>query len=248
MEPDRRRWALIGVVALVLVATVGMAAYLALPSEPAESRYGYTVSLSTTATLEDVTLILPIPTTTGDGVVVEAVSDGMATAPDGWNLSVVDTEYGPMLRIDLDRLAAERRPDGMNYSTYGIELSVPTSEAVDTRDPFDGEPLLTPRLEQRQRPCPNQAVTQPDETCYSFESRAFARYEGPASAEVDVYIVAGGMNDLTGAGRQINRYYDRVTVFLDGPQSGWIEAEGFTSTEIGTYSRFGLLAGLPTVF
>lgn len=238
MAIDRRQWIRIGTAALVLIVVVGVAAYLALPSEPVESSYGYSVSLSTNATLEAVTLLLPIQVTDGNGAVVRAVTQGRAETPAAWDVTVVDTEFGPMLRIRAAVVPAERQPDGRTYSTYGISLSVPSSAEIDTKDPFDDEPLLRPRIDQRPRPCPNQAVPEPEETCYSYESRAFVNYTAPAGAEVGVYIVAGGMNDLTGAGRQINRYYDRVTVFLDGPQSGWREAEGFSSTHVGTYGVF----------
>lgn len=217
---------------------VGIATFLALPTEPVESRYGYTVSLSTDTTLEDVTLLLPLSVAGENGAIVGAVDAGRADGPESWDVGVVDTAYGPMLRIHADSLRAERQPNGRNYSTYGVSLSVASPDEIDTKDPFDDEPLLRPRIDQRPRPCPNQAVPEPEETCYSYESRAFVNYTAPAGAEVGVYIVAGGMNDLTGAGRQINRYYDRVTVFLDGPQSGWREAEGFSSTHVGTYGVF----------
>ena len=237
MAIDRRLWILLGAAALVLIG-VGVAAYLALPSEPVESSYGYTVSVSTDSTLGAVTLLLPIPVAEGDGLVVNAITQGRAETPDGWDVSVVDTEFGPMLRIHAAAMPAQRQPDGRTYSTYGVSLSVASPVEIDTKAPFGEEPLLRPRIEQRERPCPNQAGPEPEETCFSYESRVFANYTAPADAEVDVYIVAGGTNDLTGAGRQFNRYYDRVTVFLDGPQSGWVEAEGFASTGVGTYSRF----------
>ena len=248
MRVGRRQWIRLGAAALLIVVIVGVAAFLALPSEPVESRYGYSVSLSTTATLQDVSLRFPIPATETNGAVVEAVSAGRAEAPAGWNVTIVDTDYGPMLQITADTIRAERQPDGRTYSTYGLSLAVHTDTEIDTKDPFDAEPLLRPRIDQRERPCPNQAVPDSDETCYSFGSRAFANYTAPAGADVDVYVVAGGTNDLTGPGRPFNRYYDRVTVFLDGPQSGWSEAEGFSSTGVGTYSRFGPLVGLPVAF
>lgn len=217
---------------------IGVAAFLVLPSEPVESSYGYSVSLSTNTTLEDVTLMLPIPATEGNGAVVKAVTEGRTETPTGWDVTVVDTEYGPMLRIRADVITAERQPDGRTYSTYGLSLSVPSPAEIDTKDPFGAEPLLRPRIDQQERPCPNQAGPEPDKTCYNYESRAFVEYTAPAGAEVDLYIVSGGTNDLTGAGRQFNRYYDRVTIYMDGPQSGWTQAEGFSSTHVGTYSLF----------
>lgn len=248
MTMDRRRWLLLAGAALVLAIIVGVVAILVLPSAPVESSYGYSVSLSTTATLQDVTLLFPVPATETNGAVVEAVAAGRADTPAGWDVAITDTDHGPMLRIQSADIRAERQPDGRTYSTYGISLSIPTGTEIDTKDPFDDEPLLRPRIDQRERPCPNQAVPVPEETCYSYESRIFANYTAPAGADVDVYVVAGGTNDLTGAGRQFNRYYDRVTVFLDGSQSGWREAEGFSSTGVGTYSRFDPLAGLPVEF
>ena len=243
MRLERREWLLLGAIAVVVIIVIGAIGFLGLPSDPGEGRYGYSVSIGTTARLDDVTLILPLPSTPDGGPLVDAIRTGQMDAPSGWNLTVVNTDEGPMLGIEVGVIPAEVHPDGHRYSTYTIGLSVPAPVAIDTRTPHPGEPLLRPRTDQRAIPCPNRARPGTIEECSRYESRVYAAYEAAATAEVDIYVVAGGMNDLAGNGRLTNRYHDRVTVHLDGPQGGWVGGEGFLSMGMGTYTRFDPLWG-----
>lgn len=61
-----------------------------------------------------------------------------------------------------------------------------------------------------------------------YDVPVLVAYDAPPETSVDVYLVATGANEFLLGGRR--QYYERVVLFLDGPQDGWREAEGFAST------------------
>lgn len=216
---------LAGVVLVIVIgwATVGPAGGVA------ESHYGYSLTVTTNATLENVTLLVPIPADANERspLASQFVEDD-ASVPGGWDASLVGTERGLMLRLEAATVAAERRPDGRHYAAYQVSAAAPADRAIDTRSPFGTEPTLTASEGRRKVPCPNVVGASP-ETCYRFETAVSARYEAPPDAEVDLQLVAVGANEFVLGGRA--QYYERLLLRLDGPQDGWIEVEGFASTE-----------------
>lgn len=222
----------------VVVALVVAAAALVLLLAPAfappppleDSAYGYSVSLSTNATLENVTLYVPLPDTpNGRSPVVAAVGNGTADAPDSWTYDVVATDRGRLLRIRASEIVAERRPDGRRDGSYLFGVQAPAAAVVDTDDPFGREPTMGLTDGRSEIPCPNLVEPVPEQHCYQFDPAVYAAYDAPADADVDVYVITNGVN--TYRDRSHAMYYERVTVFLDGPQKGWVTAEGFARTE-----------------
>jgi len=230
--PRSRRFLVVLAAVLAAVGLLLVAPAL-LPTAPvAESTYGYGVSLDTNATLENVTLLVPLPVTAnGSGPVVDAVAAGAADAPSGWAYDVVETERGLALRIRGDEVPAERRPDGRRYSTYQFGITVPADHVVDTATPYGEEPTLASVDGRRPRPCPNQVGDASGESCFDFDSWVYLSYDAPPDADVGLVLVNNGVNTYRGPGHAM--YYERLHLAFDGPQDGWQSVDGFTSTESG---------------
>jgi hypothetical protein len=103
------------VVGLVVLAPLALLAILAFPPAALYSHYSsysYTTSVSTNATIEDVTLLVPFPT--GADVGPDPVGDLWIYDGDGdrvtdWDAAIVETATGPMLQLRADRLVGEDR-------------------------------------------------------------------------------------------------------------------------------------------
>ena len=161
MKPSRTT--IVAVAVLVTVAfAVLIASSLIGPPATAESTYAYSVTLGTDATLANLSLLLPLPAAAdGTAPVAVAVREENATVPEGWRATVVETESGPALRLAASAVPAASRPEGRQYSTYQVGVTVPAGDAIDTGDPFGPEPTIAPVEGLRERPCPNLAVTDP---------------------------------------------------------------------------------------
>lgn len=224
---------LVGLALATMVAVVAGAVLLA-PSTPEveESTYGYSLSVETNATLENVTLYVPLPVS-GDGTapIAAAFREGSATVPEPWRAAVVETDRGTMLRLAAAEVTAERRPDGRRNSLYLFGANRTAAAPIDTSDPFGHEPVLPATDGYRERPCPNVVEQSPDEACYAFDTGVYATYDAPAGADVGIILVVNGVNTYRGSAWDHTMYHERVMLTLDGPQDGWVDAEGFASTE-----------------
>jgi hypothetical protein len=105
----------LGIVALVVLTPLAVLAVLFFPPGFVYSHYSsysYTTSVSTNATVDNVTLLLPFPT--GEDVESNLSATLWIYDDDGnrltdWETRVVDTARGPMLRLHTDRLVGEDR-------------------------------------------------------------------------------------------------------------------------------------------
>lgn len=105
----------LGIVVLVVLTPLAVLAVLFFPPGfmySHYSSYSYTTSVSTNATVDNVTLLLPFPT--GEDVETNLSANLWIYDDDGnrltdWETRVVDTARGPMLRLHTDRLVGEDR-------------------------------------------------------------------------------------------------------------------------------------------
>lgn len=223
-------------VAVGLVLLVGGAVYVVQgPAAPESSTYGYSLMLDTNATLRNVTLYLPLPVVNGTSPFETPGADATVSVPDGWNYAVVETSHGQMLSVTANEIAPEPQPDGRLYATYHLGIDVPATDPIDTRDPAGREPVFGAMAEVGEAPCPNQARPDRRETCYAFDHPIYASYDAPEYADVGVIVVAGGVNDRDGSGTRINHYNQRVMLLLEGPQDGWVTANGLLHAGMGSY-------------
>jgi hypothetical protein len=262
---DWRRIALVAGLAAVVVLAV-LAGGLWLYTEHLyrtsyESSYGYEVAVNTNETLENVTLYLPVPAGSGTESADSDLAATMVergTAADGnFSYAVVDTRYGPMLRVRADRVEVTPRyyefveedgigkrveipaseydpsnPNMMRDANAGtfLTVNVPADAPVATDDPWGVEPLFTPRSDRRPGTCDFPAADWL--VCYEYDSKVYASYEGDDSARVNVITRVEGQNAWWVFGWNYDSYRDSVSTEFRGPQDGWSNVTGTVEVDV----------------
>ena len=93
------------------------------------SSYDYSITITSNSTLQNVTLYLPVPVFDNkSGIGLEMVNGDYYNKPSDWNLSLEDTEYGLMFKIE----AAEIQP-----VYHSLPVAVPEPEPGS--DDFENE-------------------------------------------------------------------------------------------------------------
>ena len=133
-----------------------------------------------------------------------------------WKVSVADTEYGKMLKLEVNRT------DNENVS-FHIFLCIKTSEPIDTLNPFD-EWILKPKYNVTVDPdCPLEI------RCYRYYSLIYAKYNATGNISVGVSIDAYNRSweNVWWYKRWCTKTYDDdIRVYLPKNWSGWLKAEG----------------------
>jgi hypothetical protein len=236
----RRSAALVVGVAALVVAGVVLAATVITggPAADTESGYGYHVTVETTATVESVTLLLPLPVRNGAVPAGRALVAGEGTVPVGWDLAVVGTRHGPMLRVRADALRAAPVPspgpdEPAAYGAFELGVTLAADGPVAVRRARAAEPVLVPRYDETDTDCPNRVVDVGVDVdpvggaaCSRYEGRLFADYEAPANASLSVVVHASGWTRGT-FGRRT--YRDVAYGGVDRP--GWTTLRGQFSAD-----------------
>lgn len=208
----------IAVAILVLVALIGAlffgSVYLfteRMYAESFSSEYRYSVTLETTRSLHNTTLMLPLPSLNGQSMVGDAILAKEASGiPDDWSCSLVEVEGGVMLEISADTIVPTYRnritpipispgqePPPTPEIIYSTEYSEETPELVpirfgisirdipkiNTQYPIGNEPLLSPKrhLTRAEEHFYPTPTPPPPSGFEDFSS--FYRFESPVYAE-----------------------------------------------------------------
>lgn len=280
-QKHRLRWRTIGVGALVIAVVFALAigGLFVLgeqrTTETAHHTYHYDVTVATDDTLESVTLYVPLPvgdetgaSALGDRFVEDVQYQRLTPSVDGYeprpdpvefDYEMVETEYGPMLAIETDRIDVTRiyyrtvenetlgwheRIEPEEYDpndpsmgvqddgTFRFSIEMAANDSLDTADPFDSEPLLAPKSELEETDCYHAGERA---RCYSYESVVYASYE--IDTETSVYVAAelSGRNEWFRGGWSGNEYREWTSVELVGPQDGWVVTNGELEVGVGSY-------------
>jgi hypothetical protein len=213
--------------------------------------YFYTIDLSYTATIENVTLVLPVPELNTTPFFVTSLLNKTAygVSPD-WNLTVVRENETPMLAISAARMVPEYHgyPVAIEPGTsvlpttlvpgheYSADTPVlmPVTVAVmetsmveiDTRHPAGHEPLFFP-----------DGVFTPESNFPTFDHPVpvYISYTSEHPAVVSLRVSVQGSNAIWRGGWLSNTYSDTVFLEIANGTQGWIEGEGKLITAEGLY-------------
>ncbi len=189
--------------------------------------------------IHNVTLILPYPCLNGTPLKLEIVSK-----PRNWNVSIVDTPYGKMLKIEAEVIKPVRMPAPIPIKPgetpkevvtmempelNDLEIKVMINRTVNTLNPFE-DYNLNPKFDVKIAKC-SMAVGK--EKCYKFKTKIFAKYEG--DTEMHIYVSLEGRNEWFSYGWTGNEFHEWVTVDLKDPPNGWIDAVGRIECGKGVY-------------
>jgi hypothetical protein len=247
---------------LALLTFTAGCSVLAPTPESYDSHYNYTVGVDANATLREVTVRVPLPQVAGAPAVNASVVAPNGTVEGGFEVSVVETRYGPMLELTTDEFVVEPRyyrvveegglgrreeisraeydPDDpahsvVDHRTVGVRVAVDAPYPLDTRAPVGTEPTFYAANAVRRAPATCSLPYDDATTCLAYNAPVYLSYDAPADASVDGVVAATGSNEWFAGGWTGNSYADRVQFVATGPQDGWLNASGHTEAGRGTY-------------
>jgi hypothetical protein len=221
--------------------------------------YFYTIDLSYTSTIENVTLFLPLPEVNAAPYFVPSLLNRTAygVSPD-WNLSVVSENGTAMLAIRAARMVPEYHgyPIAIEPGTSVLPtMRVPTHEysadspvlmpvtiavmetsetVIDTRTPLGHEPLFFPEGPFTPGSCETPLC---DGTRYNHPIPVYIRYSAELPVVITLHVSVEGSNAIWRGGWQSNTYSDTVALEIAQGTQGWIEGNGTLVTEKGVIIR-----------
>lgn len=131
---NRRMKVFVGLILVVLLLLILGSWYVKTQNEKMYndslmSHYDYSITITSNSTLQNVTLYLPVPVFENESEIgLEIVNGDYYNNPSDWNLSLEDTDYGLMLKIE----AAEIQP-----VYHSLPVAVPEPEPGS--DDIEGE-------------------------------------------------------------------------------------------------------------
>ncbi|TGC06742.1 hypothetical protein [Methanolobus halotolerans] len=255
--------------ALLLIIVAGMLAVWwdnktdEMYQDSFQSSYNYEVSIRTNETLDNVTLYLPLPVLEGSSSIGEEMvtRDFYNKAP-GWNFSIADTQYGPMLSIEAEKLIPKYRSPPVPLDDEDIEpaeavvtesdryseetpilmpfdfsIIVMTNNTINTKEPVGNEPVLQPKINLTESD--DEDRVQPPENInpqyYDYEGRIYAQYETLPDTNVEIHVSMYGTNEGWVLGWTSNDYRDSMGTTLTGSRDGWVPVTGYLVTGDGVY-------------
>jgi len=255
-----RPWKLV-ILVFILLAVLFFA-YAAWQFDEAARRseghhYFYSIDLSYTTTIDNVTLFLPVPELNNTPMLITSLLDGTAYGvPPDWDLSVVSVNGTPMLAIRAARMVPEYHGypvaiepgttvlittlvPGHEY-TRDTPVLVPVTIAVmetreskiDTRSPFGHEPLFFPDGTFTPASCIAPLC---NGFMYNHLVPVYIGYTSENPAVISLRVSVSGSNSIWRGGWQSNTYTDTVYLEIANATQGWIEVEGKLITGEGVY-------------
>lgn len=218
------------------------------------SSYTYQASIECDAPLSNVTLILPLPSLKGNSTVADEIAKGNITGvPEGWELALLTSDDGIMLKIVAARIDASGIPPTPLPTSENKEnqeaaesaalpgpirmiISVVSPEVIQTMDPIGNESLLSPAYNRTAAACPFPYPETAAPSCYAYESRVYADYTSEQIARLSIVIEYEGANTWWSGGWTGNMFRDRIALDTADDQKGWIGASGFLVSGEGRYT------------
>ncbi len=257
-EKKRR---LIFVLALIFVS-LSILAWIAIQWEQGTRQserhdYTYEIDLSCDKTIENVTLLLPVPVVNTTPVLAGTLVNGTGYGvPADWNLAIVEVNGTPMLSIRAARMVPEYhgfpipiepgktpsetpQPSATEYSSETPVLvpvhlvataSVPLT--INTRNPLGHELVLAP---EGQFTALKDTPSGYRGTGYVHVVPVYVRYTSGFPATLTLRVNIQGVNAIWRGGWLYNRYSDTVSLELGNGTPGWVEGEGILLTGEGIY-------------
>ncbi len=229
-----------GILLLIFVAGLVIVFYKfsSFDESSLRSNYNFRISLTTNSRLENPTFIVPIPA--GNDALVNMAINESTQKSDGWNTSIIETEYGKMIKISAKEFVPEvhknielnpdtNMPTGKSFSiTMGskeVSSSVAADHIIDTLNATGNEPLLSQKFNltpsHYDEPFPQEGPKK-----YNYDSIIYADYISSPNATVEVFIEFSGRNEWWAGGWTFNIYHERLGSNLNGEKHGWFSVTG----------------------
>jgi len=211
------------------------------------SRYNFRIALNTDSKLENLTFYLPLPVFMNESKISDKAIIQNTEYSEGWDLSMIETEHGTMLKLTAIELETELHqpielePPGFDqiediptgdvhsFTRGAIEVyvSMEADHEIYTRNATVNEPLLSPKYNithsDYNAPYPPSGI--PPNT-WSYDSFIYADYTASPDANVEICVSMEGHNEWWAGGWIFNEYRDRLCTTFTGERHGWISVTG----------------------
>lgn len=197
------------------------------------SAYEYDASIYIDGDTENAVFLLPLPIQDGE----EHLGEVHTTSSDrfvGIDHSIVNTEHGQMLQLEVDEIS-----DGRDV--LWVNAHIEADRTIETKEPRNTEPVLSPL--ELSLVEPDERFDQdrwPDYRQFEATSNAFSEHEGTEDVEIGFNVWHDGTNSWWTFGWNWNQYDTSVSgnqAALD-PEGEWVELRGFHREGAGSYPRF----------
>ena len=226
--------AVLAVSSVIFLAAVSITLYMEIAYRATlSSTYEYRVSITSDATLEDVTLYIPIPARGPEAsAVLEKIGAGnLLGQPQGWNISLIGTEKFTMLEVTAREIAPS--PIGKPYL---LSVNARAKGPIDTRNAGTGDLVLAPIAEMTPAVCGNMdSQASPEMRCELYQGSAYADFTAPGNVRLTIFCFLTGRNAWDVFGPSSNEYQDGLQVSFSGGTRGWHTGDGILVTGIGDY-------------
>jgi hypothetical protein len=207
--------------------------------------YSYGVGISTDKTLTNVTLIIPMPVKENKTIDLSRINDTPyvyekyhdwinPSGLKGWNITITDTPYGPMLKLKRDRVTPDMSGD-LLYMTKAVNYS------VNVYDPFQNDILIRPR-ENHENPAKYQEKLQLEYEI-PFSTYAYISYDKTPEINNALATISINLKLFVSAGvvEHESRYKDKwyTGEYFEYPggslNPGWNTLNGTTKVQVGQF-------------
>jgi hypothetical protein len=224
----------LAVVSVIFLAAISLTLYMEIAYRATlSSTYEYQVSITSDATLENVTLYIPIPARgpEASAVLLGIGAGNLLGLPKGWNTSLIGTEKFTMLEVTAREIASS--PIGRPYL---LSINPVVHGPIDTRNAGTGDLVLVPAAERTPVVCGNMdSQASPEMRCELYQGSTYADFTAPGNVHLSIFSFLTGRNTWDVFGPSSNEYQDGLQVSFSGATRGWHTGEGILVTGIGDY-------------
>lgn len=218
------------------------------------SAYDFRIAINTDSKLENMTFYTPLPLFNNESKLGEQAIIQTMESSEGWNLSMIETEHGTMLKFTAIELVPELNqlveldpsddsPTGEGHSftrgTIKVSVSMAPDNIIDTRNATDNEPILFPKYNMILSDYPHPSSGIPPKT-QRYESFIYADYIASPDANIEICVTLEGWNEgrkeWWKGGSAHNVYRDRICTTVTGENHGWIPVTGEIVEGEGRYN------------
>jgi hypothetical protein len=249
------------IIALILiVATIfvwNICLFYQITGQSERHDYTYSIDLSYSTTIDNVTLFLPVPELNNTPFFIDSILNGTAygVSPD-WDITIVRENGTPMLAIRAARMIPEYhgypipiepgvsvlpttlRP-GHEYSSdtpvlmpVSIAVMEKSTLEIETRSPIGHEPVFFP--DGGFTPGLGIPPTY-NGPAYDHQVPVYISYSSDRPVSIMLRVRVQGANSIWKGGWQSNTYSDTVVVEIANDTQGWLPGEGRLLTAGGVY-------------
>jgi hypothetical protein len=198
------------------------------------STYSYTLMISTSGELHNVTFFIPVPANpNGNSPFVEQFSIGNFTGiPKGWETTLLGSNKATMVKLQVPVVVGS---EGAGFSVR-TSSDARTSKVINTKSPHDRDIVLRPVQDIKEVRCAEFEDSKPGATCYRYQSAVYADYEASPNVKVEISSTINGKNDWKIFEPAYNQYTNSISVTMLGENHGWVITKGEMQTGIGSYN------------